>query len=60
MLTLEGHQMQTLYNEKTIYITDVEVIEEEDGYYSVVYYSDGEHDEFGPYNSHREAKSAIY
>ncbi len=52
--------MQTVYEEKTIYITDVDVIEEEDGYYTVVYYSDGEHDEFGPYDSYREAKSAIY
>jgi hypothetical protein len=60
MLSPEELQMQTVYEEKTIYITDVDVIEEEDGYYTVVYYSDGEHDEFGPYDSYREAKSAIY
>lgn len=45
---------------QTIYITDVDVVQEKDGYYAVVTYSDGNYDEFGPYDSYREAKSAIY
>jgi hypothetical protein len=45
---------------QTIYITDVNIIQEKDEYYAVVTYSDGYYDEFGPYASYREAKSAIY
>jgi hypothetical protein len=44
----------------TIFIENVEIIREEDGYFAVVEYSDGEYDEFGPYDSYQEAKSAIY
>lgn len=44
----------------TIFIENVEIICEEDGYFAVVEYSDGEYDEFGPYDSYQEAKSAIY
>lgn len=44
----------------TIFIKNVEIIHEEDGYFAVVEYSDGEYDEFGPYDSYQEAKSAIY
>ena len=47
--------------EKTIQITDVYVEKRDDGYfYSVIEYSDGEYDEFGPYDSYGEAKSIIY
>jgi hypothetical protein len=44
----------------TIRIIDVDIILEEDGYYSVVTYSDGKFDEFGPYDSYQEAESSIY
>jgi hypothetical protein len=44
----------------TIRIIDVDIILEEDGHYSVVTYSDGKFDEFGPYDSYQEAESAIY
>jgi hypothetical protein len=51
--------MQTL-EQKTIYITNVDVVCEDDGYYVIVEYNDGDYDEFGPYDSYQEAKSAIY
>lgn len=44
----------------TIRIIDVDIILEEDGYYSVVTYSDGKFDEFGPYDSYQDAESTIY
>ena len=46
--------------EPTIRIIDVDIILEEGGYYSVVTYSDGKFDEFGPYDSYQDAESAIY
>jgi hypothetical protein len=51
--------MPTL-EQKTICITNVDIICEEDGYYAIVDYSDGGYDEFGPYNTYQEAESAIY
>jgi hypothetical protein len=46
--------------EQKIRIIDVDVIHEEDGYYTVVSYSDGNYDEFGPYDTPLKAKSAVY
>jgi hypothetical protein len=51
--------MQTL-EQQTIYITDVDIICKEDGYYAIVEYNDGDYDEYGPYDSRQQAKSAIY
>lgn len=52
--------MLKTFEREPIHITCVDVILEEDGYYTVVEYSDGNYDEFGPYDSYREAKSAVY
>lgn len=46
--------------ESKIRITDVRVIQEYGYFYCVVYYSDGNYDEFGPYDSYSEARSAVY
>ena len=52
--------MLPTFVESEIRIVDVDIILEEDGYYSVVTYSDGKSDEFGPYDSYQEAESAVY
>jgi hypothetical protein len=52
--------MSSILLESTIRIIDVDIILEEDGYYSVVTYSDGKFDEFGPYDSYQKAESAVY
>ena len=52
--------MLQTFEQETIQITDVDVSCEDDGYYTIVTYSDGEYDEFGPYSSWIAAKSAIY
>lgn len=52
--------MSSTLLEPTIRIIDVDIILEQDGYYSVVTYSDGNFDEFGPYDSFQEAESAVY
>jgi hypothetical protein len=52
--------MLQTFEREPIYITDVDVIRENSNYYAVVCYSDGNFDEFGPYDSYEQAKSAIY
>ena len=51
--------MPTVIDQK-IRITNVEIICEEDGFYAIVTYSDKKFDEFGPYDTYREAESAVY
>lgn len=46
--------------ENEIRITNVEVISDKGGYYSIVSFSDGKFDEFGPYDTYEEARSSIY
>lgn len=48
------------FEQESIQITDVDVIREDDGFYTVVTYSDGKFDEFGPFSSYSAARAAIY
>jgi hypothetical protein len=52
--------MLQTFERESIHITDVNVVQENDGYYTIVTYSDGNYDEFGPYISYTDAKSAVY
>jgi hypothetical protein len=51
--------MPTIIDQQ-IRITDVEIVVEEEGYYAIVTYSDKKFDEFGPYDTYREAEEVVY
>ena len=43
-----------------IHITNVQIIPDHGEYLVHIDYSDGNYDEFGPYESYEEAKSVVY